>query len=70
MAEKTRAELEKELEQVNGELGHIREREQILLRKFDSQRQKLDWAFAHPVRFMVGRIYHQTIKRDQKNVQN
>lgn len=57
-----------EIKRLEGEVDALRQREQILLRKFDSKSAKLDWAFNHPVKFMLGRIYHQVVKRDQKNV--
>lgn len=59
-----------EYEAVKKELAHAREREQIVLRKFDRMQGKQEWMFRHPFRFVIGRIYHQYIKRDQKNVKN
>lgn len=59
-----------EVKKLESEINTLREKEQILLKKFDSKSAKLDWAFNHPVKFMLGRIYHQVVKRDQKNVQS
>lgn len=58
----------KQVEEMKAEVERLRERENILLIKLDRTKNRLDWAFRHPIYFALGRIYHQNIKRDQKNV--
>lgn len=59
-----------EMKRLEDEVSILKERELIILQKYDSKSAKLDWAFNHPVRFMLGRVLHQIVKRDQKNVKD
>jgi hypothetical protein len=54
--------------EVKKQLEQMQKKEDVMMRKLDRVRGKMDWAFRHPFRFMLGRVYHQYIKRDQKNV--
>ena len=58
----------KKIQRLEQELAHIKEREQILLHRYDRVSARLDGAFRSPVSFALSRLFHQYIKRDQKNV--
>lgn len=58
----------KKIQQLEQELAHVKEREQILLHRYDRVAARLDGAFRSPVSFALSRLFHQYIKRDQKNV--
>lgn len=60
--------LHKKVQQLEQELAHVKEREQILLGRYDRVMARLDGAFRSPISFALSRLFHQYIKRDQKNV--
>jgi len=59
-----------EIDVILKENERLKNVERVLLGRLDRKEGIIDWAFRHPVKFMLGRIYHQQIKRDQKNVKN
>jgi hypothetical protein len=65
----TPADTTKRIQQLETEKAYLEQKSQILLAKLDRKEARLDWAFRHPIKFALGRIYHQNIKRDQRNVE-
>lgn len=66
---KAQVDVTERIQQLESERAYFEQKSQILLAKLDRKESRLDWAFRHPIRFALGRIYHQSIKRDQKNVE-